>query len=108
MNMSNAKIGITADLVPGMAISTRAERSASFRGSKRRLPILDSQVNNCRGRESVSRDHIRRNSGNLRVAFFLNLGLAILEIIGESLSNSLTILTGVVYDFADSIYLGLL
>ena len=43
---------------------------------------------------------------NLRLAFFLNLGFAILELIGGFWSNSLTILAGALHDLGDSATVG--
>ena len=43
---------------------------------------------------------------NLRLAFFLNLGFAIFELIGGFWSNSLTILAGALHDLGDSATLG--
>ena len=44
---------------------------------------------------------------NLRVAFFLNLGFALLEIFGGIWTNSLAILSDAVHDLGDSLSLGL-
>ncbi|MEM7600002.1 MAG: cation diffusion facilitator family transporter [Verrucomicrobiota bacterium] len=55
----------------------------------------------------MSADHDHSSSGNLKVAFFLNLGFTILEIIGGFWTNSIAILTDAVHDLADSISLGL-
>ena len=51
--------------------------------------------------------HHHGSSDNLRVAFFLNLGFTILEIIGGFWTNSIAILTDAVHDLGDSISLGL-
>jgi cobalt-zinc-cadmium efflux system protein len=45
--------------------------------------------------------------GNLKVAFFLNIGFAILEIIGGFLTNSMAILSDALHDLGDSLSLGL-
>ncbi len=45
--------------------------------------------------------------GNLKVAFFLNLGFTILEIFGGIFTNSMAILSDALHDFGDSIALGL-
>jgi cobalt-zinc-cadmium efflux system protein len=44
---------------------------------------------------------------NLKVAFFLNIGFAILEIIGGLLTNSMAILSDALHDLGDSLSLGL-
>ena len=44
---------------------------------------------------------------NIRVAFFLNFGFAIIEIIGGLLTNSVAILSDALHDFGDSLTLGL-
>ena len=46
-------------------------------------------------------------SGNLKLAFFLNLGFAILEIIGGILTNSIAITSDALHDLGDSFSLGL-
>jgi cobalt-zinc-cadmium efflux system protein len=57
-------------------------------------------------------DHHHDHSGsnttaNIQVAFFLNLGFTILEIIGGLWTNSLAILSDAVHDLGDSLSLGL-
>jgi len=44
---------------------------------------------------------------NIRLAFFLNLGFTIIEIVGGLLTNSLAILSDAVHDLGDSLSLGL-
>ncbi|MAS95038.1 MAG: cation transporter [Verrucomicrobiales bacterium] len=51
--------------------------------------------------------HHHGSSDNLKVAFFLNFGFTILEIIGGFWTNSIAILTDAVHDLGDSISLGL-
>ncbi len=51
--------------------------------------------------------HHNHESGNLKVAFFLNLGFTIIEIIGGLLTNSLAILSDALHDLGDSLSLGL-
>lgn len=48
--------------------------------------------------------HLHSNSaiGSLRLAFFLNLAFAVLEIIGGFLTNSVAILAGALHDLGDS------
>jgi cobalt-zinc-cadmium efflux system protein len=46
-------------------------------------------------------------TGNMRVAFFLNLIFAIFELIGGLYTNSIAILSDAVHDFGDSISLGI-
>lgn len=46
-------------------------------------------------------------TGNIRFAFFLNLGFTIIEIIGGLMTNSVAILSDALHDFGDSISLGL-
>lgn len=51
--------------------------------------------------------HDHASSGNLRTAFFLNLGFTIVEIIGGLWTNSIAILSDAVHDLGDSLSLGL-
>ena len=46
-------------------------------------------------------------TGNIKVAFFLNFGFTIIEIIGGILTGSLAILTDALHDLGDSISLGM-
>ncbi len=43
---------------------------------------------------------------NIKVAFFLNFGFAIIEVIGGFLTNSVAILSDAVHDLGDSLSLG--
>lgn len=51
-------------------------------------------------------DH-SHGTGNLKVAFFLNLGFTIIEIVGGLYTNSLAILSDALHDLGDSLSLGL-
>ncbi|MDW3191079.1 MAG: cation diffusion facilitator family transporter [Cytophagales bacterium] len=51
--------------------------------------------------------HHHHETGNLKVAFFLNLGFTIIEIIGGLMTNSLAILSDALHDLGDSLSLGL-
>ncbi len=51
--------------------------------------------------------HHHNTTGNIKVAFFLNLGFTIFEIIGGLMTNSMAILSDALHDFGDSISLGL-
>lgn len=51
--------------------------------------------------------HHDHAEGNIRVAFFLNLTFAIIEIIGGLWTNSVAILSDALHDFGDSITLGI-
>src|SRR6476469_3995934 len=46
-------------------------------------------------------------AANIRIAFWLNTGFAVLEIIGGLLTNSVAILSDALHDFGDSLSLGL-
>lgn len=59
------------------------------------------QINN------TAPQHYHDSEKNIRVAFFLNLGFTIIEIIGGFLTNSVAILSDAMHDFGDSISLGL-
>ena len=48
-----------------------------------------------------------QGSGNLRMAFFLNLVFAIIELLGGLITNSVAILSDAVHDLGDSITLGI-
>jgi cobalt-zinc-cadmium efflux system protein len=51
--------------------------------------------------------HHHDSSGNIRLAFFLNLGFTILEIFGGLWTNSVAILSDALHDLGDSLSLGL-
>uniref|UniRef100_UPI00404A54BA cation diffusion facilitator family transporter n=1 Tax=Fulvivirga sp. TaxID=1931237 RepID=UPI00404A54BA len=51
--------------------------------------------------------HHHHGTGNIKVAFFLNLAFTIIEIIGGLFTNSMAILSDALHDFGDSISLGL-
>lgn len=56
----------------------------------------------------MSHNHSHHNSSNnIAVAFFLNLGFTIIEIIGGIFTNSLAIMSDALHDLGDSISLGL-
>ena len=56
----------------------------------------------------MSHDHHHHHgTGNISVAFFLNLGFTIIEIIGGFWTNSLAILSDALHDLGDSMSLGL-
>jgi cobalt-zinc-cadmium efflux system protein len=44
---------------------------------------------------------------NIRIAFFLNLGFAVLELVGGLLTNSMAIMTDALHDLGDAVGLGL-
>ncbi len=50
--------------------------------------------------------HTHHHSGNIKTAFFLNLGFTLVEIIGGFYTNSMAILADALHDFGDSIALG--
>lgn len=54
-----------------------------------------------------SHSHDHQTSGNIRLAFFLNLGFTLFEIVGGFLTNSLAILSDAIHDLGDSFSLGL-
>lgn len=51
--------------------------------------------------------HSHPKPNNIRMAFFLNLGFTILEIVGGFLTNSVAILSDALHDLGDSLSLGL-
>lgn len=51
--------------------------------------------------------HSHQSTSNIRTAFLLNLGFAILEIAGGLYTNSLAILSDAVHDLGDSVSLGM-
>jgi cobalt-zinc-cadmium efflux system protein len=55
----------------------------------------------------MSHDHHHHSGDNLKVAFFLNLGFTVLEIIGGFWTNSIAILSDAIHDLGDSLSLGL-
>ena len=54
-----------------------------------------------------SHSHSHQITKNIRLAFFLNLGFAILEIFGGLWTNSLAIVSDAVHDLGDSLSLGM-
>jgi cobalt-zinc-cadmium efflux system protein len=52
-------------------------------------------------------DHKHESSDNLKIAFFLNFGFTIIEILGGFWTNSIAILTDAIHDSGDSLSLGL-
>lgn len=55
---------------------------------------------------SHAHDNTDHTVGNIRVAFFLNLAFALLEIVGGLWTNSVAILSDAVHDLGDSLSLG--
>lgn len=56
----------------------------------------------------MGHDHDHSHAeGNIKVAFFLNIGFTIVEIIGGFLTNSVAIMSDAIHDLGDSISLGL-
>ncbi len=53
-----------------------------------------------------SHQHSHSAEGNIKVAFFLNLGFSIVELVGGILTNSVAILSDALHDFGDSLSLG--
>ncbi|WP_089356292.1 cation diffusion facilitator family transporter [Ekhidna lutea] len=53
-----------------------------------------------------SHHHHDHSEGNIKVAFFLNLGFAIIELIGGLWTNSVAILSDALHDLGDSLTLG--
>lgn len=51
-------------------------------------------------------NHAHHTTGNIRLAFFLNLSFTVLEIIGGLWTNSLAILSDAIHDLGDSLSLG--
>lgn len=54
----------------------------------------------------IHNDQEHNATGNLRLAFFLNLVFSLIELIGGLFTNSVAILSDAVHDFGDSISLG--
>ena len=52
-------------------------------------------------------DGHNHGSSNIKLAFFLNLGFTIVEIIGGLMINSIAVLSDAVHDLGDSLSLGL-
>jgi cobalt-zinc-cadmium efflux system protein len=51
-------------------------------------------------------DHTEKTQGNIKIAFLLNLGFTILEIIGGFWTNSMAIISDALHDLGDSVSLG--
>lgn len=58
-------------------------------------------------KDSHDHSHHYTSEKNISIAFFLNLGFTIVEIIGGILTNSVAILADAVHDLGDSVSLGL-
>ncbi len=54
----------------------------------------------------MGHSHDHEDQRNLRVAFFINLGFTVLEIIGGLWTNSMAILSDAIHDLGDSLSLG--
>ena len=54
-----------------------------------------------------SHDHTHSHTDNIKVAFFLNLGFTLFEIVGGLYTNSLAILSDALHDLGDSFALGM-
>jgi cobalt-zinc-cadmium efflux system protein len=50
--------------------------------------------------------HHVHSTDNIKLAFFLNLGFALLELVGGMMSNSMAIMSDALHDFGDSLMLG--
>lgn len=55
---------------------------------------------------SQAHDHTHTHTDNIRVAFFLNIGFTLFEVIGGLYTNSLAILSDALHDLGDSLSLG--
>ena len=55
---------------------------------------------------SQSHNHTHTHTENIRVAFFLNIGFTLFEVIGGIYTNSLAILSDALHDLGDSLSLG--
>ena len=55
---------------------------------------------------SHNHNHHHHSSGNLKIAFFLNLGFTVFEIIGGLYVNSIAIISDAIHDLGDSLSLG--
>lgn len=58
------------------------------------------------GRHGHSHSHGEAATKNIVLAFAMNLGFAIVELVGGLLTNSVAILSDALHDFGDSISLG--
>ncbi len=55
----------------------------------------------------MSGHHHHHDTKNLKLSFFLNLGFAIIEVVGGIWTNSVAILSDALHDFGDSLTIGL-
>jgi cobalt-zinc-cadmium efflux system protein len=70
---------------------------------------VESHIHNRQGDATVRHTHHHHpnaTTGNIRIAFFLNLFFAIVEIIGGIYTNSLAIISDAIHDLGDSLALG--
>lgn len=54
-----------------------------------------------------SHSHNHAETGNIKVAFFLNLGFTLIEIVGGFFTNSIAILSDALHDMGDTLSLGM-
>ena len=54
-----------------------------------------------------SHSHSHAETGNIKVAFFLNLGFTLIEIVGGFFTNSVAILSDALHDMGDTLSLGM-
>ena len=59
------------------------------------------------GQHHHDHSHHHHGTANIKVAFFLNLGFTLIEIVGGILTNSVAIISDAVHDLGDSLSLGL-
>jgi len=52
-------------------------------------------------------EHNHSGSSNIKVAFFLNLGFSIIEIVGGIFTNSIAIISDALHDLGDNFSLAL-
>ena len=55
----------------------------------------------------MAHDHHHNQEGNIKIAFFLNLGFTVLELFGGLYVNSVAIISDALHDLGDSLSLGL-
>jgi cobalt-zinc-cadmium efflux system protein len=64
-------------------------------------------MENTKQNKDLHHHHNHSDVKNIKVAFFLNVGFTLLEIVGGVLTNSIAILSDAVHDFGDSLSLGM-
>lgn len=67
----------------------------------------EKSINLIKEGEYFMHEHHNHNHDNIKLAFFLNLGFSIFELIGGLFTNSVAIFSDAIHDFGDSLAIGI-